>query len=761
MEKRGFNMSLVLEQAIKQRNLKAIMSLMFEPGLPILKHGFKTEGEYWDFKSDCPLPGKSYLNAWADLAKEILSFHNNKGGILFFGISDTDYKFIGATTRLDSKLMNDQLKKFIGDRIWIDYHREYIQSDQKYLGIALIPPRGPLLEKFRMDAPEGPDGKRKFLIGWSAIREGDSCKLLDSVALSKYSRDLFFPTYGKIYEVDEPCYRILGPEYKHFVLRNKYGDQIEKTIRDSRTAIAAVAGIGGVGKTAISTWAAIRAYECNEFEFIVSITAKDRELTSAGIAALKPDLTSFETLLNNILDVLGFQEKKNLGTEDKEKCVREIISDTNGLLYVDNLETVDDKRIITFLDNLPVGVHAITTSRRTSVRVSARPIEIGPFEEDEVVSFIKILSEEPGLNYLKDLTKSESIRIGQSCDNIPLAIKWTLSKSSSALEAISRSETFAQNGKHGEELLEFCFRGIFESMPGPDKSILNVLSVFQRPLPIEAILVGTELNSYKLQDTLGALTDDSLVQNVFDPSLNDYIYTTLPIIKTFVNKELLNQPRETEKIRKNLSEYYEAKDIKNDEERIIVRELRQGTKDVGSSLVDLAKTAEKRNDIDGAKELYKQAISRDPTNWKALREYAEFCRHKLEDQTTAIQLYDQAAANAPVHGPDRALIFRERGMLYRDSGLPDATDIAIDCFLIAYGISPNDKVTIHALAHMYDRKGQYLKVIELLEPLRKHHDRMTRKKTLPILLKAYQSTNEILKLAEVRIEIRELETNLE
>ena len=729
---------------------------MFEPGTYALKVGYKTENELWDYKLDCPAPGKAQLNAWAEIAKDVLSFYNNKGGILFFGISDKDFKFKGASTRLDSKLINDQLRKFLGDRIWIDYHREFIQEDQRYLGIAIIPHRGPQLEKFRIDAPKKANGKRIFRKGYSAIREGDSCKILNINQLAQYNRDIFLPIYGKIYEINEPFYRILRPEYKQFVSRNKYGSLIEQTIRDSRTAIAAVTGIGGVGKTAISTWAAIRAYECRDFDFIVSITAKDRELTSAGISALKPELTSFETLLDTILDVLDFKEKKGLPTEEKEKEVRDIIEGTKGLLYVDNLETVDDIRIITFLDNLPLGVHAITTSRRTSVRVSTRPIEIGPLEEFEVIEFIQILSDEPGLNYLKELTDPEAIKIGNSCDNIPLVIKWTLCNSRSAAEAISKADIFAQTGKHGEELLEFTFRGIFSSMPGPEKAILNVLSVFQRPLPIEAILVGTGMVSYKLQDTLETLTNDSLVNSIFDPSLNDFVYTTLPIVRTFVNNELYSQPQTTLNIRHNLSNYYEAKDVHNPEERTVVRELRQGTKNVGSSLVDLAKSAEKRGDIKGAEELYNQAITRAPNNWNALREFAEFQRHKKLNTTMAIQLYDQAAANSPSSGPDRALIYRERGMLYRDSGLPDATDIAIESFKIAHEISPNDPLTVHGLAHMYDRKGQSQNVIDLLEPFRKHHSKVTRKKSLPLLLKAYQKINDIIKISEIKEEIENL-----
>lgn len=127
----------------------------------------------------------------------------------------------------------------------------------------------------------------------------------------------------------------------------------------------------------MATWAALRSYERKQFGFIVLITAKGRELTSSGIQALQPSLTSFEALLNNVLDVLGFPDAKAKATEEKEAAVRSLISESNGLLFVDNLETVDDARIIQFLDSLPFGVRALTTSRRTSVRVSVHPVTLG------------------------------------------------------------------------------------------------------------------------------------------------------------------------------------------------------------------------------------------------------------------------------------------------------------------------------------------------------------------------------------------------
>lgn len=95
-------------------------------------------------------------------------------------------------------------------------------------------------------------------------------------------------------------------------------------------------------------------------------------------------------------------------------------------------------------------------------------------------------------------------------------------------------------------------------------------------------------------------------------------------------------------------------------------------------------------------------------------------------------------------------------MLLRGSGLPDATDAAIEKFEVAREVTPNDAHLIHALASMYERKGVYKKVIELLEPLRQHPSPKTRKVALPLLLRAYEQTTDILGAAEVRRELREL-----
>jgi hypothetical protein len=51
--------------------------------------------------------------------------------------------------------------------------------------------------------------------------------------------------------------------------------------------------------------------------------------------------------------------------------------------------------------------------------------------------------------------------------------------------------------------------------------------------------------------------------------------------------------------------------------------------------------------------------------------------HTFGNDAEALRLYEQAAANAPTRGPDRARTFREWGMLLMNSGDPEATDLAI------------------------------------------------------------------------------------
>ena len=97
---------------------------------------------------------------------------------------------------------------------------------------------------------------------------------------------------------------------------------------------------------------------------------------------------------------------------------------------------------------------------------------------------------------------------------------------------------------------------------------------------------------------------------VFDSDRNDYCFTLLPITRSFTERELRKTPGVATHLTRSLSDWFEARDVPREDERLVVRELRQGVSADDSSLVDLAAGAEKRGDFDGAERLYRQAIAR-------------------------------------------------------------------------------------------------------------------------------------------------------
>lgn len=112
------------------------------------------------------------------------------------------------------------------------------------------------------------NGRKLFVAGDSAIREGDSSKLLRAQEADEFSRKLAVPTLGRIYYVDEPYYRILNPDYIHFVARSEPCAEIERALKNPRATVTSLIGIGGAGKTALATWAVLRAYDRKDFTFM-------------------------------------------------------------------------------------------------------------------------------------------------------------------------------------------------------------------------------------------------------------------------------------------------------------------------------------------------------------------------------------------------------------------------------------------------------------------------------------------------------------
>lgn len=741
----------LLESYIKNRNSAGILELMFQRQPFGIRDGFFREDELWDYKEDIPTPGKASEQQWAGIAADVLAFHNNKGGVLIFGITDKHYRFVGATHSFDTKLFNDKIRRYVGDRFWVSFSRELIQYDQRYLGLALVPPKVHAAIRAMGDAP-GDKGQQVLKTGDLCIRVGDQTRVFRGSAALAYVAENRVAESSSLYSINESNFRVLRPDWREFTYRKELCKLIEDSLTSDRTFVTSLTGIGGVGKTALASWATLLAYEKKYFDFIVSLTAKDRALTSTGIVPLVPTLSSLADLLREICDVTGFSELAKLPTlgEQVEAINRDILSQFKGLLFVDNLETIDDPMLISFLEKLPLPTRAIVTSRTTKVRVATQPVAVGPFEEQEAVDFLAHVARIRRKDFLAELPVREKAAIANSCDRIPLVIEWFVGRSRSVDKALHDAESLANGGKHGEELLEFSFRRIYGELNDKQIAMLKVLSIIGTQLPVEAIAAGANLTVHDVADIVEQLRDYSLIESQYDLNYRDLVFSLLPVTNTFIYREVVKTAGYERNVRRRLNDWYEAKEIVDPAQKSLVQKVRRGERNPELALAEVAKNSLAAGDLETAEQFYKLAIERNHTSWQLHRYLAEFYRHHRREMAMAIQHYRLASEYAPKQGPDRALVFREYGMLLRSSGRYNAHRLAAEQLEIALAENKNDVLCAHALGDCYLRLGNYQRALQLLLPLTENPSLRTRQMTYPLVLESYEQMGEMMKAAELR-----------
>lgn len=746
--------------AIRQKDMGSLKSLFFKNDLSDVEPSFKTETELWDYKLNCPSISSPALE-WAEICKDILAFHNTgKGGVIFFGIDDKEYNIVGISSEnlIDSKIFNDKIRKHVGDKLWVDFY--VISNSNKTITIgAIIIPQlsdNSAIKRFQKNGPEK-HKKLLFYANGSAVRRFDSSVVLSPTEANELAFNRPVIQY-KEYEIDEPCYRLLSADYHEFILRSKYCEAVMRGLHHNRATSVCLIGIGGVGKTALATWAVKKLYIDDEYDYIVSISAKDRELTASGIQSISQKLTSLDDLLDAILDVIGFPEAKNEKLEIKRKTTVDLISGEKILIFVDNLETAIDKDIIDFINYLPEPAKALITSRRNVVTVSSYPIEIGPLENEEIVRYISSLSALPRFSFCNALSVAEKEKIGDSFNGIPLAIKWIISSCTNAEELLAKAELMEHGGMQNEELLEFSFRRVFDDMSTIEKGVMRVLAVIS-DLPIEAIVQGSGLTSKSAEvvDALESLVADTIIIKYYDPDCRSDKYRLLTLTQRFMLKNCIST-RDEQAIHSRLSSWYNATDIKDVEERQLISAMRQGGQNMGATLVSFAESAAKKGDVSTAVKFYNSAVARDPNNWFVYWKYGEYFRHVEKSTAQTITMYESAlkyAKNEKVT-PQIAVMHREFGMIYGNSGRSDAVTRAIEHLEIAHLNMPNDPICAKGLASMYEKRGNTTEIVRILEPFRTSKDRKTRMVLLPILLRAYetQPSKYMLQLAELKNEMK-------
>ncbi len=505
------------------------------------------ECEWLDYKQLLTLEHDKQL---CDFAKDALAIKNVGGGYILIGIEDKTWKPVGLTEHLpyDSKMLRDQIRRAAGIELSVDVvaHHIRIAGSTGHFALILVRSsrkrtkrRSPTVVSKDFCASTG-FGLRR---GEIYVRKGDSTvkvssqaeleDLLDALEAQADEVALTGSGASSPFAVEDGLYRLLEKGFDQFVGReNQRQELLEAVTRDPRIWIINVHGPGGVGKSALVNWAVYEFYARRTFECIVQLTAKETVLTPQGIVRYGRSLYSLENLLDHIL--MTFGEDVPLELEKKRSLAREILSAWSTLLVLDNMETVQDSRIVSFIQELPVDTRAkvLMTSREKSGAWEL-PLYVHELTYDEVREFMKVRVDELGMDCPTDEKTAKQVR--DASGGLPLAIQWILGRyrATGSLGAVLQAV-----GAKDSPVLEFSFRNIWQVLSPDGKAVLAIMTIFDDPPTVQQISVATGFAVDRVETACAEISDVTLVDRRIGREDGIARHIALPITLSFARHQL-------------------------------------------------------------------------------------------------------------------------------------------------------------------------------------------------------------------------------
>jgi tetratricopeptide (TPR) repeat protein len=505
------------------------------------------ECEWLDYKESLSLDNDYAL---CEFARDVVALKNVGGGYIVVGVKDKTWEQIGLPGPFpyDTKLLRDKVTRATGLTLDLDVvtHSSTVNTAGKRFALILVRSsrkrnkrRNPTMVAKDFCAGT-PHGLRR---GEIYVRQGDSTlkvttatqlgDLLDRLEDQADEDAIRSESSPSPFSIEEGTYRLLDRGFGGFVGRLAHRDKLLAALRgDPRIWIINVHGPGGVGKSALVNWATYALYGSREFEAILQLSGKETLLTDSGIVQNSRSLYSLENLLDHIL--ILFEESTDQDLVSKQALAYDLLSAWKTLLVLDNMETVSDARILSFVQGLPVTSQTrvvLTSRQKTGGWELALPVtEMMP---DEMLEFIQLTSRELKIDFPTD--EKTVAQVAQVSGGLPLAAQWIVGRYKRtgrldlALDAVKSKDS---------PVLEFSFRNIWNTLDSDARIILGLMSIFDGPATMQEMVVASEMQGDLIERALSDLIDVTLVNGMTQPSDGRTLYSALPITLSFARYQL-------------------------------------------------------------------------------------------------------------------------------------------------------------------------------------------------------------------------------
>lgn len=405
-----------------QLNEQVLLNLLPD-GIPI-----SYERQLWDYKLEFPtLPtGRKptadelaeHNGAVAEIVKDVAAFYNSYGGYIVIGVSNSPKEIVGIDAEFDCDDLNKRVFAATGQAIECCYAKFNIASPavQKTVGILFIPQRSDeqVPAQFAKDAPQKKSGKKPYSRGDIYFRFSDQCIRAES---TDHYAFLFTPRQRTISnsasrQPSPVLFSNAGdrdPGFIEFVGREENLALLWKWFLDKYNSVKLLAGIGGVGKTALAREFCEQVARAAPFGFqrIIWLSAKQQYYTAINgkyVPSSRIDFSSVDELLSAICLELGATDEEvslDVGREALMDTAIESLQILPSLVVVDDIDSLDPDTqqdlfhtLITIFGRTsgksPVGSRALLTARLDLGASPGQVLRIKGLELDDFREFVKI-----------------------------------------------------------------------------------------------------------------------------------------------------------------------------------------------------------------------------------------------------------------------------------------------------------------------------------------------------------------------------------
>ena len=285
-----------------------------------------------------------------------------------------------------------------------------------------------------------------------------------------------------------------------FIGRSQLVDDVEKMLKGPHPIVSLI-GPGGIGKTALAAHVAYKMIEeVGTYDCVAWVSSKSSTLTGAQFKRINSSIKDSAGIFYGAAAAIAGDELESV---DAREWTLELMREFKVLLILDNLETVLDANIKSFLRDIPHGSKILITSR-VGVGAFDSPVEVPPFSTDDSIQLIRLLSR---IRNVPKLTKYNNKKLTAFCDrmaNNPLYIKWFVA-------GVQAGNSPEQLFSKPDELLDFCMSNVYEYLDSDAQKALAAMVTVPGNQSLAEIANLCDFDAFKAQDAVRQLAITSFV----------------------------------------------------------------------------------------------------------------------------------------------------------------------------------------------------------------------------------------------------------